>query len=57
MKKEQLAEKVKQMRDAQKDYFKNRTRSALELSKKLEKELDQVISDILSYKDAQKKLF
>ncbi len=43
----ELAEKVQEVRQAQKDYFSKRTPSALELSKRLEKELDTAVHDIL----------
>lgn len=40
---EQFFYKVKDMRDAQKEYFKYRTKSALEKSKRLEAEIDNEI--------------
>lgn len=50
----ELAKKVKEVRNAQKHYFKNRTPENLEFSKYLEKELDKEVESIL---DDQSKLF
>lgn len=44
---EQFVHLVRLMRSAQKDYFTQRTKAALERSKKLEKEVDEAIQNIL----------
>lgn len=51
---EALAEKVKQMRHYQRRYFATRDRNILEESKKMESEVDAMISSIF---DRQMKLF
>lgn len=43
-----LAELVKEMRDAQKLYFKVHTQSALTQAKALEKRVDQVVEGVLA---------
>jgi hypothetical protein len=43
----ELAGKVKAVRDAQKAYFKTRDKAALALSKRLEKDLDGIVDEIL----------
>jgi len=57
MTKEQFAQKVKAMRDAQKAYFANRTRSNLNKSIVLEKDIDKQVDKILAYQDKQQTLF
>jgi hypothetical protein len=52
----QLASLVKEMRDAQKKYFKERTQSALTASKDLEKKVDQEVEKILN-REVQTNLF
>lgn len=42
-----LATKAKDMRQAQKDYFRTRDRDVLDRSKKLEREVDKLIPDAL----------
>lgn len=44
----QLAELVNKMRNAQREYFRTRSASSLEESKRLEKEVDRAISEALS---------
>lgn len=44
----EFAELVKRMREAQRTYFRTRAASVLEESKRLEREVDAVVSDILS---------
>ena len=44
---EQFVHLVRLMRSAQKDYFTQRTMAALERSKKLEKEVDEAVQEIL----------
>ena len=51
---EEFAEKVKQMRHYQRRYFATRDRTILEESKKIEAEVDAMISSIF---DRQMKLF
>lgn len=43
----ELAQLVKLMRDAQKDYFEQRTRTALQVAKNLEGKVDRVILQLL----------
>ncbi len=43
----QLAQLVKEMRDAQKSYFAQHTQSALTQAKALEKRVDQAVAGIL----------
>ena len=50
----QLAELVKQMREAQKTFFRERSQQWLSLSKELERRVDAEITRIL---DSQKELF
>ena len=52
----QFAVKVKQMRDAQKLYFRARHEDALKKSKQLEREIDEQVEHILN-PDNQIKLF
>lgn len=52
----QFADIVKDMRDAQKEYFRTRSVDALNLSKQREKMVDLVIEEILKL-DTQQKLF
>ncbi len=42
-----LAVLAKQTRDAQKSYFRDRTRTGLDACKKLERKLDEAIKDVL----------
>ena len=51
---EAFAEKVKQMRHYQRRYFATRDRAILEESKKMEAEVDSIVSSIF---DRQMKLF
>ena len=44
----QLAELVNKMRNAQREYFRTRSASSLEDSKRLEKQVDQAIAEVLS---------
>lgn len=46
----ELATRVLEVRVAQKNYFRERTQNNLELSKKLERELDETISEIINPK-------
>ena len=41
----EFADKVSQMREAQKEYFKYRTKEALQRSKQLEKEVDDILGN------------
>ena len=41
----EFADKVFQMREAQKKYFKTRSREALQLSKQLEEEIDNILEN------------
>lgn len=41
----EFADKVSQMREAQKEYFKYRTKEALQRSKQLEKEIDDILEN------------
>jgi len=50
----ELANLVAEMRHAQKEYFRTRSTSALEESKRLERQVDDACQAIL---DGQKKLF
>lgn len=43
---EQLAQKVRELREAQKDYFKNQSSYALTKRKTLEKQLDDLVKNI-----------
>ena len=43
-------EKVQEMRNAQKQYFKNREIAALEIAKELERQVDHMIKHIDQYK-------
>jgi len=54
MKTEDLAVLVREMRDAQKAYFKERSPQQLSVSKELERRVDKVVADIL---DKQTKMF
>ena len=51
---EQFIHKVRMMRTAQKEYFQQRSKAALERSKRLEKEVDEAVQNILY---PQQKLF
>lgn len=53
---EQFFYKVKDMRDAQKEYFKYRTNSALEKSKRLEAEIDNEIKRVIQIKSEKQQL-
>ena len=53
---EQFFYKVKEMRDAQKEYFKYRTKSALEKSKKLESEIDNEVKRVIAIKNEQQQM-
>jgi len=46
----ELATRVLEVRVAQKNYFRERTQYNLEVSKKLERELDETISEIINPK-------
>lgn len=50
----ELAELVRQMRDAQRTYFRERSPQALSVSKELERCVDRAVDDVL---DKQPKLF
>ena len=52
----ELAKLVQVTRAAQKDYFASRTRSALELSKNLERKLDRVVIQVLGEQLSQGQL-
>lgn len=53
-----LADKVRRMRGVQKEYFKYRAKQDLELSKRLEREVDALISqEVQQQKTKQKELF
>ena len=54
MKLKELAELVKQMRQAQRQYFKERSPQWLSQARELERRVDKAIADI---QDKQKKLF
>lgn len=47
---QKLAKQILEVRVAQKNYFRERTQHNLELSKKLERELDETISEIINPK-------
>lgn len=49
----QLAKKVKEMRDLQKSYFKDKKQSTLYSAKFTEKEVDAMIDSILKYQPAR----
>lgn len=53
---EQFFYKVKEMRDAQKEYFKYRTKSALDKSKKLESEIDNEVKRVIAIKNEQQQM-
>jgi spermidine synthase len=44
----ELAELVQQMRNAQKEYFRTRSGSALDNAKRLEKRVDEALGTVLS---------
>ena len=48
---------VKQMREAQKEYFKTRSAQALDTSRRLEREVDKYIKTGDDYLNLQTKLF
>ena len=50
----QFFDKVAAMRDAQKEYFKTRTATALNKSKALEREVDEEISRVRAVLEARK---
>lgn len=50
----ELATLVRQMRDAQRTYFRERSPQALNTSKELERRVDRAVADVL---DKQQKLF
>lgn len=50
----ELATLVRQMRDAQRTYFRERSPQALNASKELERRVDRAVADVL---DKQPKLF
>lgn len=54
MKVEQLAELVRQMRDAQRNYFSERSPQWLSTAKELERRVDAAVKEVL---DSQMKLF
>ena len=54
MKLDELAELVRQMRDAQSNYFRERSPQWLSTARELERRVDRAVVDIL---DSQKKLF
>lgn len=55
---DQLLDKVRQMRGAQREYFKYRAKVDLERSKKLEREVDQIVDEAVKLKKSgQKELF
>ena len=53
----QLWQKVKEMRQAQKTYFKTRSGDALQASKNLEREVDQMITWLEGELGEQRTLF
>lgn len=53
----QLWQKVKEMRQAQKTYFKTRSGDALQASKNLEREVDQMITRLEGELGEQRTLF
>ena len=53
----QLWQKVKEMRQAQKTYFKTRNGDALQASKNLEREVDQMITRLEGELGEQRTLF
>ena len=54
MKIDELARLVRQMRDAQRTYFRERSPQSLSFAKELERRIDRAVSDVL---DKQAKLF
>lgn len=52
-----LAQKVKEMRETQTSYFRLRTSSLLEKSKRLESEVDAMVKTILNPPSNQQELF
>ena len=44
---EQLAELVQEMRNAQREYFRTRSGPALDRSKRLEKQVDEALGEVL----------
>lgn len=52
---EKLVDKVRRMRGYQKEYFKYRTRQDLELSKRFEREVDQILREEVSIKESKQK--
>lgn len=53
----ELARKVQAMRTAQKVYFKSRDIKSLDQSKRLERELDKLLAEILADKPARLPIF
>jgi hypothetical protein len=53
----QLARCVQEMRQAQKLYFRTRTVEALDESKRLERELDKLVNEIISDRPAMLPMF
>lgn len=55
---DQLVDKVRRMRGAQREYFKYRAKTDLDLSKRLEREVDKMIQDeVDKQKSKQKEMF
>lgn len=58
LKYDRLVDKVRQMRGAQKEYFKYRAKVDLERSKRLEREVDQLITEeVNKIKSGQQEMF
>jgi hypothetical protein len=53
----ELAQRVQAMRHAQKLYFRTRTSKALDESKRLERELDKLVDEIISDRPSMLPLF
>lgn len=55
---DRLVDKVRQMRGAQKEYFKYRAKQDLDRSKRLEREVDQMIQEeVQRQKSGQQEMF
>lgn len=55
---DRLVDKVRQMRGAQKEYFKYRAKADLDRSKRLEREVDQMIQEeVERQKSGQQEMF
>jgi hypothetical protein len=53
-----LIEKVRRMRGHQREYFKYRARSDLDIARRLEREIDRIIAEeIAQQKSMQRKIF